>query len=1321
MADVRNGQTINLTSSSDGASVGVDFTLSCQSNVLSIVFNRDGNVVCTITGDNSDGTCRFFGDCNQNYQYRCNDSAGVYNLTIPSSYDIDTLHGSNWRCSAPSIPVHSPIIQLNIYVPITQVHITTNQVDDNPPGIVVSRSKSFTCTTDAGRPSSRIQWYLSTDNITSLATPQPDTSCNNGKCRSSSELTYTGIKSDDGKVIYCTAVNGKGQTVRSENISINIWYGPSNVTISPQTPTYTVNESTGSVGAVTCQAHDCKPECEVRWIGPKFTGDTSLTYSVLNLRNIFRNQTGNYFCRAANQAWNKTSVYINVIVNYRPTKVTITPPSQVYTVRETTDSVGSINCTADCKPECTMTWNGPNIPDGTTSVLNLQNIDRNQAGDYQCMATNIIGSEMSVIVNIKVMYGPEQVNIEPNTLIYTVTETTGNIGPITCTAECNPNCSMSWTGPNIRNGASSVFYLQNIDRNQAGNYMCTATNKYGSKTSSTVSVIVEYGPRTVNIIPLEQNFTAIETVGHIGPINCTADCKPECSMTWNGSHLPESITSVLYLPNINKTQAGKYSCIASNSVSSLVSGHINVIVHYGPAVVDVLPQKQFHTVNETDRVTNITCTADCNPRCILTWTGPNLPTKLSGIASSMLNIPNIARNQSGTYTCNASNSVGSKISLHINISVNYVPAVNTIFGNRSFHENDTAVFSCNVESVPSSNITWLFGEQILGKTYMIFVHDKREQNMNIQVSTLNITQIGCLSMGKYTCAASNIIGEDTKRIEIDVRCSPRVNSIEYNVTKLIAVTDQEPLNITVPIIAYPTPYIFWTFVNNETSVNVTLQTSNSIINNRAFSSLYLENVTEKDFGHYNIYAGNGIGSREDYIYSVEVIPKRKPNPPDDVTCTGQPNSILVNWKSNFDGGDTQSFKVFFKTDGDANFDDNGKKYEDPGRNLYSTATINHLTPETTYYLRVNAVNIHNTTESEVKTCNTTSAVVIESNEANIVAIGAATGIGGAVVVLVIIAGVFIYVRRRKIDEKIGQEKELMQRSVDGEEDDEGGLKENPLYVSSQHEPEGSVYSVVNKNKKTKSKEKADESTIYTEVVKNQKKDRKNKEIEMGKNCNQYIHLQNLLKKGTLVVAVDAGWQKRGSGRAYDSKSELWDFDCGSSNSNKHPRQISLYVEAAYIVNKKLGLSPGYHTQRLARLRDYQRSKQRALATTRAFKRKRLEKKAKMHQKLASAEVREGVSYQTGCSLDAAISDDIQSIPAPVITPEYLPLEPKTLNDSCMTYVDVETTGLGRDSHIIQLSAVNSQNTKFNRYIKPARPILPQASEVTGLKFQNGKM
>ena len=46
-----------------------------------------------------------------------------------------------------------------------------------------------------------------------------------------------------------------------------------------------------------------------------------------------------------------------------------------------------------------MTWSEPNLPVGTTSVLNLQNINRNQAGNYQCTASNDVISETSVVVN----------------------------------------------------------------------------------------------------------------------------------------------------------------------------------------------------------------------------------------------------------------------------------------------------------------------------------------------------------------------------------------------------------------------------------------------------------------------------------------------------------------------------------------------------------------------------------------------------------------------------------------------------------------------------------------------------------------------------------------------------------------------------------------------------------------------------------------------------------------------------------------------------------------------------------------------------------
>lgn len=98
------------------------------------------------------------------------------------------------------------------------------------------------------------------------------------------------------------------------------------------------------------------------------------------------------------------------------------------------------------------------------------------------------------------------------------------------------------------------------------------------------------------------------------------------------------------------------------------------------------------------------------------------------------------------------------------------PAVNYIFGNSSFRENDTAVLSCNVESIPTSKITWFFLEQTIGKTDMVFERNIRTLSTKVQVNTLNISKIGCLSMGTYTCAASNIIGEDTKKIYIDVIC-----------------------------------------------------------------------------------------------------------------------------------------------------------------------------------------------------------------------------------------------------------------------------------------------------------------------------------------------------------------------------------------------------------------------------------------------------------------------------------------------------------------------------------------------------------------------
>ena len=72
-----------------------------------------------------------------------------------------------------------------------------------------------------------IQWYLSTTNITTSASPQPDicnTDCSDDKVISSSVLTYTGNINDVDKILYCTAVNiGREEVVRSSDKMIVIW------------------------------------------------------------------------------------------------------------------------------------------------------------------------------------------------------------------------------------------------------------------------------------------------------------------------------------------------------------------------------------------------------------------------------------------------------------------------------------------------------------------------------------------------------------------------------------------------------------------------------------------------------------------------------------------------------------------------------------------------------------------------------------------------------------------------------------------------------------------------------------------------------------------------------------------------------------------------------------------------------------------------------------------------------------------------------------------------------------------------------------------
>ncbi|XP_062596571.1 DNA polymerase III PolC-type-like [Saccostrea cucullata] len=98
------------------------------------------------------------------------------------------------------------------------------------------------------------------------------------------------------------------------------------------------------------------------------------------------------------------------------------------------------------------------------------------------------------------------------------------------------------------------------------------------------------------------------------------------------------------------------------------------------------------------------------------------------------------------------------------------------------------------------------------------------------------------------------------------------------------------------------------------------------------------------------------------------------------------------------------------------------------------------------------------------------------------------------------------------------------------------------------------------------------------------------------------------------------------------------------------------------------------------------------------------------------EIREGPTYQSG----VGISDStvvVDEIPPPSSEPQQQSL---SIKDKEFVFFDLETTGLARTSHILQVAAICGKET-FSSYVMSKKPITPSASTITGLKLDNGTL
>ncbi|KAJ8321233.1 hypothetical protein KUTeg_001216 [Tegillarca granosa] len=281
------------------------------------------------------------------------------------------------------------------------------------------------------------------------------------------------------------------------------------------------------------------------------------------------------------------------------------------------------------------------------------------------------------------------------------------------------------------------------------------------------------------------------------------------------------------------------------SPQQTVSDTVTISIIDGPDQVMLSPSSLEYIVNETYQIGPIKCSATCKPPCNYKWIIPNQDV----IEGDTLMINSTQRTQSGTYKCQAYNTVGTQNSSDISIIVHYAAAVTRLEinngNNFTIPENSTKTITCLGEGLPQPSITLRY----------------------ISNSSIIKSVIGLRLDFTFPLARC----EDTGIY----KCQPRLG--QKSLQHIFFLRSGESLNITVQYVAYPRPTFHWfKKVSGGSSVQITddqqdVQIKNYVVNTYTFvTELIRTNLQEDGFGTYILRSSNIIGTSEN-VFTVRSL------------------------------------------------------------------------------------------------------------------------------------------------------------------------------------------------------------------------------------------------------------------------------------------------------------------------------------------------------------------------------------------------------------------------------------------------------------------
>lgn len=203
----------------------------------------------------------------------------------------------------------------------------------------------------------------------------------------------------------------------------------------------------------------------------------------------------------------------------------------------------------------------------TNQSLQLDNVQPEQAGEYQVYFNNGASQNQSASAVLTVLIGPPQITTPPQNQTVAIGRTAGfGVG-----AAGYGTLHYQWLhdGKPLAGEIQPWLRLPNVQPCHSGQYAVVVANVGGAVTSAVATLSVFVAPPAVERGPQSRAAGLGQTVS----LDAEVTGSPPFYYQWqfNGTNLPGANAAVLWLRNLQASQAGPYAVVVSNTAGCVTS------------------------------------------------------------------------------------------------------------------------------------------------------------------------------------------------------------------------------------------------------------------------------------------------------------------------------------------------------------------------------------------------------------------------------------------------------------------------------------------------------------------------------------------------------------------------------------------------------------------------------------------------------------------------------------------------------------------------------------------------------------------------------